>query len=319
MNVIDTQELVKIYPTRMRRGNITALNEVSLSIPQGEIFGLLGPNGAGKTTLMKILLGITRPTSGRVSVMGLSPNDPDSREKVGYLPENHQFPSHLTGLGLLELTGRMHGMPQKRIDERVEELLPLVGMEKWATLRIRKYSKGMAQRIGLAQALVPDPDLLMLDEPTDGVDPVGKKEIKDVLLAVRGQGKTILLNSHLLPEVESVADRVAILSKGKLLRVDTVANLTMMESEYRIEAKMGDRMIDIPPEIGKRIAVTANTLTVQLTDPENINNIIDMLRQHRVSIRSIMPVKVSLEQSFFDLVTERSATDENSQNSGGGA
>ena len=181
MNVVDVEQLTKVYQTGLKRGNIVALNQVTLGIAQGEIFGLLGPNGAGKTSMMKILLGITRATSGDVAVMGLPPSEPASRERVGFLPENHRFPYHVTGVGLLELTGRMHGMPGPSMQQRIEELLPLVGMERWGNTKIRKYSKGMSQRIGLAQAMMPDPDLLLLDEPTDGVDPVGKIEIREVL------------------------------------------------------------------------------------------------------------------------------------------
>ncbi|MBD3403031.1 ATP-binding cassette domain-containing protein [candidate division GN15 bacterium] len=316
MNIVTLEQLVKIYHTRMRRGNITALNEVSLDIEQGEIFGLLGPNGAGKTTLMKILLGITRPTTGQVVVMGLPPGDAGSREKVGYLPENHRFPSHLTGMGLLQLAGRMCGMPTSAIKGRAEELLAVVGMDKWGDTKIRKYSKGMMQRIGLAQALINDPDLLCLDEPTDGVDPVGKVEIRQVLEKVRAQGKTVLLNSHLLSEVESVADRVAILSKGRVKRLDSVSNLTSRQLEYEIEADVGDRFIEIPEEIGKQIAVTANGMRVELKKKEGINYIIDELRQRRINIYSIQPVRLSLEQSFFELVQDQS-TPGGTQGTGG--
>jgi ABC-2 type transport system ATP-binding protein len=303
MNVIDVDDLTKVYQTGMKRGNITALNEVSLSIPQGEIFGLLGPNGAGKTTLMKVLLGITRPNSGEVLVMGLPPGNPDSRLKVGYLPENHRFPSYLTGLGLLEITGRAYRMAAADITTRSEELLSVVGMENWGDKKLRKYSKGMLQRVGLAQAMMPDPDLLLLDEPTDGVDPVGKMEIRQVLERIRNEGKTILLNSHLLSEVESVADSVAILSKGRLVRTDTVENLTRKQLQYEIIARIGDRLIDVPEEIGQRISISANQMIVELKDPDNINYVIDALRHRKISIQSVKPMSITLEQSFMQLVS----------------
>lgn len=306
MKIVSLDNVVKIYHTGLRRGNISALNEVDLSIDQAEIFGLLGPNGAGKTTLMKVLLGITRPTSGEVTVMGLPPDDPGSRDKIGYLPENHRFPSHLTGMGLLELAGRMCGMSSSEITKRADELLKLVGMDKWGTTKIRKYSKGMAQRIGLAQALINDPDLVCLDEPTDGVDPVGKIEIRQVLHRIKEQGKSVLLNSHMLSEVESVADRVAILSKGRVRRVDSVATLTSRNLEFEIDADIGDRFIDIPEEIGKQIAVTATGIRVELKRKEGVNDIIDMLRQRRVNIYAIKPVRLTLEQSFIELVQDQS-------------
>lgn len=306
MHVVDVHGLTKVYQTGLKRGNIVALNEVTLNIAQGEIFGLLGPNGAGKTSLMKVLLGITRATSGDVAVMGFSPQDPASREKIGFLPENHRFPSHLTGQDLLNLTGRMHSIPKTEIESKSIELLKLVGMERWGNTKIRKYSKGMAQRIGLAQAMIPDPDLLLLDEPTDGVDPVGKIEIREVLRKIQSTGKSVLLNSHLLSEVESVAERVAILSKGRLVTIDTVRNLTHKRNEFEITASIGDNHIEIPEEIGKRVAISANRMIVQLKDPEGngMSQIIDLLRQNRINIYSIVPLKVSLEQSFLEKIAD---------------
>jgi ABC-2 type transport system ATP-binding protein len=305
MDVIETDGLTKIYETHLKRGNIVALEDVDLRVKLGEIFGLLGPNGAGKTSLMKILLGITKITSGRAVVYGLPPSDPASRMKVGYLPENHRFPDHLTGLGLLELAGRMHALPQKAIDQQTEKLLPLVGMDRWANVKVRKYSKGMAQRIGLAQALMGDPDLLLLDEPTDGVDPVGKMEIRQVLQKIRQEGRTILLNSHLLSEVESVADRVAILSKGRLVKVDTVENLTRRQSQYDIRATIGNNLVEIPAETAKVITISSDGLIVEVQSDDKLNHIIDILRMKRILIKSIKPMTITLEQSFFEIVTEK--------------
>jgi ABC-2 type transport system ATP-binding protein len=305
MEIIQVQELGKVYQTGLRHGNVTALDNVSLCVNSGEIFGLLGPNGAGKTTLVKILLGIVRPTSGQALVNGLPPENPDSRLKVGYLPENHRFPAHLTGLGLLELAGRLQGLTQEEIDQQAEPLLGLVDMGKWANTKLQKYSKGMAQRIGLAQAMMGEPDLLLLDEPTDGVDPVGKMEIRQVLQKLRDQGKTILLNSHLLSEVESVADRVAILVRGKLARIDTVDALTSRKSQFEVDADLGDESFEVPPEIGRRVYISRERLVVELKDDQDINLIIDELRVRRIRIRAVKPMKISLEQSFFEMVNQR--------------
>jgi len=304
MNVLDIQDLTKVYRTGMRKGDVVALDNVSLSVKMGEIFGLLGPNGAGKTTLFKMLLGITGITSGEAEIFGRPPMDPRSRLKVGYLPENHRFPFHLTGLGLLEFTARLYGMSSSDADRRAEELLELVSMTKWANTKIRNYSKGMGQRIGLAQAMISDPELLLLDEPTDGVDPVGKIDIRKVMKRIRAEGKSIVLNSHLLSEVESVADRVAILSKGRLIKVSSVEDLTSRKSQYDIEADMGSKLIEIPPEIGKAVVVTARGMTVELTDRSHINQVIDRLRMKKIPIYAVTPVKVSLEQSFLETITE---------------
>lgn len=303
MNIVVVENLTKIYHTGMKKGGITALDNVSLTIEQPEIFGLLGPNGAGKTTLFKTLLGITQVTSGYATIAGLPPDNPNSRKKVGYLPENHRFPNHLTGLGLLEFTGRLYQMRRGDIDARVDLLLNLVGMDKWANMQIGRYSKGMQQRIGLAQALIADPEILFLDEPTDGVDPVGKKEIKDVLRKVRDEGKSVILNSHLLSEVESVADRVAILSRGKVIKVGSVNELTSRESQYEIEANFGSKLIDIPEDIGRKISLFMDRLVVELKEDRNINWIIDQLRSKKIDIRSVKPTKITLEQSFIETVS----------------
>ncbi len=302
MLVIETQDLTKIYETGLKKGNITALNGLSIGIEAGEIFGLLGPNGAGKTTLVKILLNITKATSGSVMINGLDPSDPRSRARVGFLPENHRFPTHLTGKGLLMLAGRLHGMSDTEIKEKLSELLELVGMKRWADTMITKYSKGMAQRIGLAQALIADPDLILLDEPTDGVDPVGKAEIKTVLQKLRSRGKTILLNSHMLSEVEMIADRVAIMNKGKVIKVGSVDDFTKRAMRYEIEAEIGNERFTIPEEVGKLVTIKTNMMTVDLTHIDQLNTIIDQLRTKRIAIRSIQPTRISLEQSFIDTI-----------------
>ena len=307
MNIVVVEDLTKIYQTGMKKGGITALDGVSLTVEQPEIFGLLGPNGAGKTTLFKTLLGITQVTSGYATIAGLPPDNPTSRKKVGYLPENHRFPDHLTGLGLLEFTGRLHAMGRSDIESRAKMFLEMVGMERWGNTKISKYSKGMQQRIGLAQAMVADPEILFLDEPTDGVDPVGKTEIKKVLQKIRDEGKSIILNSHLLSEVEAVADRVAILSHGKVIRIGTVDELTSRDSQYEIIAEFGNKLFDIPEKVGKKISLAMDRLVVQLSDSKKINWIIDQLRINKIDIMSVKPIKITLEQSFIETLGEKKA------------
>jgi ABC-2 type transport system ATP-binding protein len=304
MRVIEIQELTKIYSTRLKKGNVVALDTVSFGVDRGEIFGLLGPNGAGKTTLVKVLLGITDATSGDVLINGIRPTDPASREKIGFLQENPRFPDHLTGGSLIRLAGRLCGVSDAEIDRRALTLLEMVGMGKWVDTKVRKYSKGMIQRIGLAQALISEPDVVFLDEPTEGIDPIGKVEIRDVLKRLRDQGKTIFLNSHLLGEVEMVADRVAILSRGKLVRVGTVDELTVSGNQYEIEADIGEDRFEMPPEVGRIVIIKTSGMTVELVKSEDINLVIDQLRLRRINIRSVQPVRQSLERSFVDAVTE---------------
>ena len=304
MYIIEVTNLTKIYDPASRKGAIVALDRVSLQIKTGEIFGLLGPNGAGKTTMFKLLLGLLAPSSGEIQLCGFAAGEPMSRRKVGYLPENPRFPGYLTGRGLLNLTGRLHGLARSEIKDRIPLLLQLVDMEKWADTKIRKYSKGMVQRIGLAQSLMPDPELLLLDEPTDGIDPVGKVEFRQIFLRLKSEGRTVVLNSHLLSEVELAADRVGILNRGRLVKMDSVEALTSKQSQFEIEADLADELVDIPSEMGTKLFLSAQKLVVEMRHEEDINFVIDQLRAKRIRIRSVKPIRVSLEQSFFETVTE---------------
>ena len=224
--------LAKVYRSRFGKRRIAALDGVDLSVEPGQVFGLLGPNGAGKTTTVKILLGLTRPTAGSASLFGRSVSDPESRRRVGYLPEGHRFPGYLTARQTLSIFGRMSGMDTAAIRRRAPELLERVRLSDWADVRVKKFSKGMTQRLGLAAALVHDPDVLLLDEPTDGVDPVGRREIRDLLQEQAARGKAILLNSHLLSEIERTCDRVAVLRSGKVVAQGRIDELTASKSRY---------------------------------------------------------------------------------------
>ncbi len=305
MNVVTVSDLTKIYHTGMKKGGITALDSITLQIEPGEIFGLLGPNGAGKTTLFKLLLGISSVTSGEATLLGYPPSNPKSRERIGYLPENHRFPEHLTGIGLLMLTGRMYKLKDDVISKRAEELLEIVDMTKWANTKIKKYSKGMLQRVGLAQAMINDPEVLFLDEPTDGVDPVGRAEIKNVMQKIRDDGKTIILNSHLLSEVEMVADRVAILQHGKLVKIGSVDEMTNKKLQYEIQAEFRETLFDIPSDVGKLQTLSRGRMVVELVDESKINWVIDALRHKKISIRVVKPIKITLEQSFIETVSHK--------------
>lgn len=217
--VVVVRDLEKHYgPTR-------ALGGVSLAVASGEVFGLLGQNGAGKTTLVKVLLGMLAPTKGAASLLGRPVGGVETRRSVGYLPEDHRLPEYHTGPSLLDLYGGLQGIARRERRRRAAELLDLLGLAGREQLRIRGYSKGMKQRLGLAQALLHRPRVLFLDEPTDGVDPVGRKQIRDLLLAERDRGVTIFINSHLLGEVEQLCDRVAILRRGAVIRAGRVADL----------------------------------------------------------------------------------------------
>jgi ABC-2 type transport system ATP-binding protein len=300
---IHVDHLTKRYSAGFRRTPVQALSDISLDVERNEIFGLLGPNGAGKTTLIKILLGSLLPTSGAASINGFGGMDWQSRLSAGYLPENHRFPPYLTGRQMLFCFGGMAGLSPAIIREKADALFDLVGLSQWQNTKIRKYSKGMMQRLGLAQALLNDPQLIFLDEPTDGVDPVGRHEIRTILLNLKKQGKTIFLNSHLLAEVEAVCDRVAILNKGKLVKIGPVSGLLDVKPAYRIET------VETPQAACEAVAaayptakIEGTVITLTLEIPRQINDVIDLLRCRGVDLVSVAPVKISLEESFLELI-----------------
>src|SRR5256712_5636845 len=212
---IETEGLSKTFRRRWTGDSFRAVEDVSLRVERGTTFGLLGPNGAGKTTFVKMLLSCTHPTAGSAKVFGVDSSTPAARRPIGYLPENHRFPTYMTGRSMLDFYGALSGMDSTARRKRIPELLAIVGLAEWGDVRLGKYSKGMLQRVGLAQALMHSPSLLILDEPGDGVDPIGRRQIRDILHALEQKGVTIFLNSHLLVEVELFCRNVAIIHRGK--------------------------------------------------------------------------------------------------------
>ncbi|MCY2959594.1 MAG: ABC transporter ATP-binding protein [Planctomycetota bacterium] len=300
--VLSVRDLRKVYKKPFEKGGIAALDGVSLEVGRGTIFGLLGPNGAGKTTLVKVLLGLVRGHTGEARLFGLEPLDPRSRERVGYLPEAHRLPGHLTGRQLLRLFGRLSGRAPADVDSRVGALLERVGMEKAADRKVREYSKGMQQRIGLAQALVHSPDLVFLDEPTDGVDPVGRAQIRELVLELKRSGVTLFLNSHLLLEVELMCDRVVIMDKGRILREGTIADLTPATGVVRFEIGAPRADLDrVLAGVGANLRVDGATFQLAI-GPAELDSAIDRLRAAGVSIRAVEPRRLNLEEAFLDLV-----------------
>ncbi len=241
--IIQTFNLQKAYRTGfwMNR-KVSSLKQCSLQVMPGETFGLLGPNGAGKTTLLKTLLGIAKPTSGRGFVLGKPLGDRTVKQKIGYLPENPYFYNHLTGWEFLEFVAGLFQIPAKVKRRRIPELLDLVGLARSAAKKkqMRKYSKGMLQRVGMAQALINDPELVFLDEPMSGLDPLGRHQIREIVLSLKQQGKTVFFNSHVLSDVEIICDRVAILAQGELICEGTTDDLLGATSDhYQVKGQGG--------------------------------------------------------------------------------
>jgi len=220
----------KIFSTPWRRRSVVAVRELNLKVSAGQIYGLLGPNGSGKSTTLKIILGLISPTKGRVKIFGRDSRETISREGVGFLPENPYFYKYLTGSETLRFYGKLCGMQGARLASRVDELLELVGLTSAGDRRLSGYSKGMLQRIGLAQAIVQEPKLVVLDEPTAGVDPAGAREIRDLILSLKQRGITVLLSSHLLEQVQEICDRVGILANGTLVREGGLQDLLAIEN-----------------------------------------------------------------------------------------
>ncbi|HOV21294.1 MAG TPA: ABC transporter ATP-binding protein [bacterium] len=234
MAIIETNDLTKIYV--LGRGKeVVGLNKVSLKVEEGEIFGILGPNGSGKTTCLKLLLGILFPTEGEISIMGKNQFDVEVKENIGFLPENPYYYDYLTGPELLYFYGRLFNMNKEEIKERTEYLISLVKLSEVKKLTLRHYSKGMLERIGLAAALINDPKILILDEPTTGLDPIGCLETRDLLIQLKKQGKTILLSSHFLSEVERVCSRIGIFHRGYLLTTGTLEGLISQYNANNLE------------------------------------------------------------------------------------
>jgi ABC-2 type transport system ATP-binding protein len=311
---IEVDDLRKTYQDGwLSKRRIDALRGVSLAVAPGEIFGLLGPNGAGKTTLIKVLLGLVGATSGRAKLLGHSIGDRAGRRSVGYLPEGHRFPQHHTGNSALEYFGGLSGLAPSVVRSRAPALLEMVGLSTWGKTPVRKYSKGMQQRLGLAQAMLHEPQVLMLDEPTDGVDPVGRKEMRVLLQQIKAQGKTIFINSHLLQEVELVCDRVAILTKGEVRRMGTIEEFTKGPRDEFTFAVLADEASLRSALSGEALADVHGSgpnqirFTIAVADQQVVDRVVDSLRRANLSITSITGQRRTLEDAFLEIVGGRPA------------
>lgn len=300
----DLPAAIDITNVRKRyRGRVEALRGIDLKVPKGEIFGLLGPNGAGKSTLLKVLLTIIKPNHCGGVMLGQPIGHKQTLQKVGYLPENAQFPGYLTGRQVIRYSAGLSGICSRFCAKREAELLDFVGMNDWANRKIRTYSKGMKQRIGLAQALVNDPEIVFLDEPTDGVDPQGRKEIRKVLQSLREQGKTVFVNSHLLGELEMVCDSVAILHKGELVKQGRLEDLTAESGSYQLRyrgelgGESAQRLQQLPD-----LLLSPGVIEAEGCDAQKIQEVIDILRSENLVIEELTRLRQSLEDFFLDTV-----------------
>ncbi len=304
---LETHGLSKTY----KRGRIQALKALDLQVPKGCAFGLLGPNGAGKSTLVKTLLGIVRATGGSATLLGVDSRKVEARKSVGYLPEGHRFPSYLTGRTLCDYFGRLSGLRGDELKREIDEKLEWVGMKEWADAKVSKYSKGMAQRVGLAQAMLGNPQLLLLDEPTDGVDPVGRMELRQVIKRQREKGVTVFFNSHLLSEVEQVCDRVAIMHHGQILHQGTVKELiqNITGGQGTLHVRFAVSRLD--EALAQKLAAfgpwgqAEGGFMMTLQDAKSITPVVDMLREQQIEIFAIEPQHANLEEAFIQLISRQ--------------
>jgi ABC-2 type transport system ATP-binding protein len=309
VSVIETRELRKHY------GRIRALRGVSLSVEKGQIYGLLGQNGAGKTTLIKILLGIAKKTDGEADLLGRPAGTTDVRRRVGYLPEDHQFPGYHTGYSLMDFYGALYGVSKDDRRKKIPETLELVGIAGRMNSKIKTYSKGMKQRLGIAQSLLHDPEVIFLDEPTDGVDPLGRREIRELMGRLKDRGHTLFLNSHLLGEVELICDRVAILQQGELVREGTIDELTKQKGRFEIGLERGQEfpageanalgyaIKKLPAaNVPKGAAAPPEVWEVGLSDGQTIDRLLRLIFEKGLHLRHLIERKHSLEEVFMTTV-----------------
>lgn len=297
---IETEGLRKVYLSRFRGREIAAVSGLSLRVPVGSKYGLLGPNGAGKTTFVKMLLSAVNPTAGRATLFGRDAKEAEARRPVGYLPENHRFPTYLTGRSMLDFYSALSGLPFSARTRRVPELLELVGLKDWGDVRIKKYSKGMLQRLGLAQALMHRPRLLILDEPTDGVDPVGRRDIRSILSQLTDTGVTVFINSHLLSEVETFCDQVAILRKGEVALEGKISSL-IAGCGYRITAShLSEGALQNVRALATSFAVVVGGVELGSASRDDANALLDRIRADGGFIESLTASTGSLEEIFIN-------------------
>jgi ABC-2 type transport system ATP-binding protein len=302
MLVLKTEGLTKEFRSGFWRTRVRVLHDLNLEVRPGEIFGYLGPNGAGKTTTMNLVMGLIYPTAGRAWILGRDVSDVAVKAEIGFLPENPYFYTYLTGLEFLDFYGRLFAIPSRERRRRIDELLDLVGLSNAGRLQLRKYSKGMLQRIGLAQALINDPQAVFLDEPMSGLDPVGRKEVRDLILDLKARGKTVFFSSHIIPDVEMICDRVGIIVNGRLIRVGPLDELLGSEVEsIEITAsglddaglsEVAQWSLGPPVHRGNRIFFAVAT-------EKDASQALGLLLKRGAVIHNVQPHRLTLEEHFL--------------------
>jgi ABC-2 type transport system ATP-binding protein len=310
---VHIDHLRKVFRVGFWGRRVTAVDDLSLTVHRGEVFGFLGPNGAGKTTTLKILMGLIYPSSGTAWIMDRPIGDVTVKHQIGFLPESPYFYDYLTGEEFLRFYGQLFGLHGAALDSRINYLLNLVGLPHVRALQLRKFSKGMLQRIGIAQALINDPHLVVLDEPMSGLDPVGRKEVRDLILRLKEEGKTIFFSSHILHDAELLCDRVSILVKGRIVAMGSVKDLVGHASASSIEVVVEglgqEGLAHVQPMV-ERIAAQGGRILFVLNGQEQLNGVLDVIRAAKATLISVTPHQSSLEDLFMKEVHEQGVQSE---------
>lgn len=302
---IETANLRKEYGGSPGKVGFVAVQDLSFSVPRGQVFGFLGPNGAGKTTTINMLLGNIKPTSGEAMLLGRPIGDREARAKLGFLPEKFQFHEFLTAEEFLDLHGRLYGMGQAARRQRIPEVLEQVGLIARRKSKIGEFSKGMQQRVGLAQAILNDPDLVILDEPTSALDPLGRREVREIVAGLKANGKTVLLNSHLLSEIEMTCDQVAILKAGQVVRLGRIDDLLAAPST--VEMRVGNQsagLLRALESLAHTVTANGEMVTATIADEEIIPELAAAVIGHGGRLMSLVPRRESLEDLFIRVVED---------------
>jgi ABC-2 type transport system ATP-binding protein len=307
-DIVCVEGLVKEFPVGLGLRRKRVLDGISFCVRENEIFGFVGPNGAGKTTALKALMGLIRPNAGRASILGHDVRESAFRRHVGYLPESSYFYEYLTGREILRFYARLSGLVRPRLDQRVDMLLDWVGLAHAADARLRSYSKGMLQRIGIAQALVHDPQVVFLDEPMSGLDPIGRKEIRDLILRLHAEGKTVFMNTHILSDVELICDRVAIIVQGAIRyegRVEHFSAVGEAEADVVLARVPPHAVADLEERFGR---VTGRGEQVELRVPaKRVGELLELALAQGADVASVLPHRSSLESIFLSAVQQAGA------------
>ena len=300
--VVQTEQLSKVFRVGFWGKRMTAVESLSLEVRRGEVFGFLGPNGAGKTTTLKILMGLIYPTSGQARLFGRDLGDPQTKARLGFLPESPYFYDYLTSREFLGFYGHLFGLWGAVLDKRIDELLELVGMTHAKDLQLRKFSKGMLQRVGVAQALINDPELVVLDEPMSGLDPIGRKEVRDLILRLKESGKTVLFSSHILHDAEVLCDRVAMILKGRLVACGRVTDLLDQGANHQVELvvdSLSPEGLDHLRPLADKVVTQGDRMLVVLKGQQHVGGALEIIRAAKASLVSLNPQKGSLEDLFI--------------------